>query len=1018
MTLKSANKGNRLLLIILSLGMVPFLLVSIISWYISKDSLEKASVSQLEAIRDTKKISLQNYFNSERDKVYALSDSVKSFWEQAKVRLERTGDEKLSIIEDHFKRIENQAITLSKSTMVSEGLSELIRSTRNYLGTDIERKREAILNEYYKPHFGKRYSEINSKNANLVDLSNKLSDLAVSLQYEYIVRNRYPLGEKENLIKSSTHNHPYDDTHGNIHDALTSYLRKFNYYDIFLVDAEEGNVLYSVYKEIDYGTSLKGGNFTNTGIGKAFRGAMALNNDDDFYLTDYETYLPSYEAPASFIGSPISKDGKRIGVLIMQMPIQDLTNMASIGESLGKTGDSFLVGSDFLMRSDSKLNKEFTVEKSYRDKTLYKNTITERVFENNQKGIAQLTDFRGKRAMVSYRPFTIGELKWCFVIKSDLDDILVPMDDEKDWNSSYYAKLQEKYKLYDIFLLDNEGFCFYTVAREADYRTNLINGPYQNTGLGHVAKNCLNGGKNEWLADFEPYGPSNGDPACFFGVPCYDNSGQKQLVVAVQLSLDEINRFMTDTSGLEESCETIIVGSNYLMRSDSIKAPETHSVMNSFKNPSTGKVDTAATRAAHERGVTGVAFTKDYKKDDTIIAYTPVKITDNVTYCLNAKVDQAVAFAAIKKIEYIIMSLGIIGVLAIFFTTRRIERPIKSIIEALNTVTKNVFSSSKEVAEASQQVASGASEQAASLEEVSSALEELSNQTQTNADGAKNADVLSQEASDIANLGKDKVQNVSVLVNQKLTDLTNAIDKIRASTEQTANIIKTIDDIAFQTNILSLNAAVEAARAGAAGKGFAVVAEAVRGLAQRSSEAAKSTAALIKEAQVNTEKGVSVSNEVEDVLKKSVQLDISEAFTKAVDATDKVTSLMGDIARSSEEQAKGIEQINSSISQMEDVTQNNAANSEESAAASSDLNTQADVLQKHIYDLTSIVVSSSNNNRETNQRLNSEKEMITAQCEEKPVSKTIAENNDQSKTSDLVLQQKIPLKGDDFGNFK
>jgi methyl-accepting chemotaxis protein len=442
--------------------------------------------------------------------------------------------------------------------------------------------------------------------------------------------------------------------------------------------------------------------------------------------------------------------------------------------------------------------------------------------------------------------------------------------------------------------------------------------------------------------------------------------------------------------------------------------------MNSYKNPETGKVDTPATRAAHEQGLTGVAFTKDYKKDDTIIAYTPVKISDNVTYCLNAKVDQAVAFAAIRKIEFIILTLGIIGVVAIFLTTRRIERPIKSIIEALNTVTKNVFSSSKEVAEASQQVASGASEQAASLEEVSSALEELSNQTQTNADGAKNADVLSQEASDIANLGKDKVQNVSTLVNQKLTDLTNAIDKIRGSTEQTANIIKTIDDIAFQTNILSLNAAVEAARAGAAGKGFAVVAEAVRGLAQRSSEAAKSTAALIKEAQVNTEKGVTVSNEVEEVLKKSVQLDISEAFTKAVDATDKVTSLMGDIARSSEEQAKGIEQINSSITQMEDVTQNNAANSEESAAASSDLNTQADVLQKHIYDLTSIVVSSSNHKQQLSQGNSHHigQNLQEAKVEERSFSVASTDRPKQKISGDHLLQQKIPLKGDDFGTFK
>ncbi len=133
---------------------------------------------------------------------------------------------------------------------------------------------------------------------------------------------------------------------------------------------------------------------------------------------------------------------------------------------------------------------------------------------------------------------------------------------------------------------------------------------------------------------------------------------------------------------------------------------------------------------------------------------------------------------------------------------------------------------------------------------------------------------------------------------------------------------------------------------------------------------------------------------------------------------------MGDIARSSEEQAKGIEQINASITQMEDVTQNNAANSEESAAASSDLNTQADVLQKHIYDLTSIVVSSSKSNQVINENTVSQHQVErTSRQEPKSDLKAMSiattdSPNAQSNAGSHLLQQKIPLKGDDFGDFK
>jgi methyl-accepting chemotaxis protein len=273
-----------------------------------------------------------------------------------------------------------------------------------------------------------------------------------------------------------------------------------------------------------------------------------------------------------------------------------------------------------------------------------------------------------------------------------------------------------------------------------------------------------------------------------------------------------------------------------------------------------------------------------------------------------------------------------IVVFMVTLNSGRIRRELAHLVGQLSEGSNRVHDSGSSVASASQSLAEGSSEQAASLEETSASLEEMASMTQRNAENAQKANDLARGARNAADKGATDMQAMAT-----------AMDAIKASSDDIAKIIKTIDEIAFQTNILALNAAVEAARAGEAGMGFAVVADEVRSLAQRSAQAAKDTAAMIESAIAKTTQGVEINAKV------------GTALTDIVTKARQVDELVAEIAQASKEQSQGIVQINSAVTQMDKVTQHNAANAEESAAAAQELRAQSQVLRKAVTELQQLV---------------------------------------------------------------
>ncbi|MEW6658969.1 MAG: methyl-accepting chemotaxis protein [Thermodesulfobacteriota bacterium] len=353
----------------------------------------------------------------------------------------------------------------------------------------------------------------------------------------------------------------------------------------------------------------------------------------------------------------------------------------------------------------------------------------------------------------------------------------------------------------------------------------------------------------------------------------------------------------------------------------------------------------------------------------------------------------------------------LLGFLLAFFLTRSITKPINRTITGLNEGAEQVASASTQVSSASQSLAGGASQQAAALEETTSSLEEMASMTRQNAASAKEAESLMSETT-----------RVVEGANHSMGELTRSMREVSAASEETAKIIKTIDEIAFQTNLLALNAAVEAARAGEAGAGFAVVADEVRNLAMRAAEAAKNTANLIEGTVAKVKEG---SGLVEKT---------GEAFSLVSARTSRVQEFVAEIAAASLEQAQGVDQINKAVNEMNQVTQQVAANAEESASASEELNAQAEQMKGFVWQLTEIVGGRGNG-------LNGHAHHGDIRLQPGPgpslarklsfpgkgkkdsngqgVTKLIRSENTLSKASgsDITPNQIIPLEGDGFKNF-
>ena len=343
---------------------------------------------------------------------------------------------KLEQVQGYFNSIRDQILTFSEDRMVVDAMRSFKDSFVKYrqqAGIDrgeLDRLRSELAT-YYEGEFAAEYqNQNNGSRVEPLQYFQQLDEDSVALQHAYIRANRHPLGSKH-LLNASEDASDYGKLHSIVHPVMRNYLETFGYYDIFLVDDTTGDIVYSVFKELDYSTSLKDGPYADTNFGRAYRKACDLSQGDEYVFVDFEQYTPSYEAPAAFIASPIYDGEKRLGIALFQMPVDRITSIMATRAGLGETGETILVGPDKLMRSDSFCDPvSHTLVASFRDPQAgaVDTESTIKAIEGRETSVQLTTDYLGNEVLSAYGPIDLLGTTWCLEAKINRSEALAAID--------------------------------------------------------------------------------------------------------------------------------------------------------------------------------------------------------------------------------------------------------------------------------------------------------------------------------------------------------------------------------------------------------------------------------------------------------------------------------------------------------------------------------------------------------------------------------------------------------------
>ncbi|MDH5723483.1 MAG: methyl-accepting chemotaxis protein [Alphaproteobacteria bacterium] len=685
------------------------------------------------------------------------------------------------------------------------------------------------------------------------------------LQGLYIDDNPNPAGSKD-MLDYAKDGSLYSQMHAEYHPWFRHFLKQRDYYDIFLF-SPNGDLVYTVFKELDYATNLNTGEWKDSDLGNAFRAARDNTKEQHFF--DFEAYAPSYGAAASFISEAImNDDGSLAGVLVFQMPIARINGVMQVASGMGESGETYIVGKDGYMRSDSRFSEESTILK-----TKVTGKTVDRAMQGKEGG-ELVIDYRGIPVFSAYGPIDFHGTRWAVLAEIDESEVMAPINEMK------WSALSVSFGLLAIFTLVS----LFSARKITKPISDMV----------HVTNQI-----------------AEGNTSCEIkGTERQDEIGEMSRALK---TLGKVSTQAFRQGQLIEEMHAAVMTANMkddfkvdYMNKASKKLLETIEKHLPFRaNEILGKsIDVFHKNPEHQRRLLSNPKNLPYQ--------TRINVADRI-------IQLNVGAIYDKEGKYD-------GPMLVWSDVTAQARVADVFDEQVGGTIRSLAESSEKLQEAARGMESAAQKTETSSGTVSSAAEETSANVSTVASATEEMTASAKEiSSQIAS-----VASKATMASTSASNTSRKVDELNHLVENIGEVVIAIKDIAEQTNLLALNATIEAARAGEAGKGFAVVADEVKKLANETAQKTGEIEGRISEIQGATREAVTA---MQEIISNISEIDSASAGTAS--AVEEQNSVISEITRNISEVSQAAQQVASEIVNVQSA-------SEETGQAAQMLKTSAD----------------------------------------------------------------------------